>query len=109
MDTEREEYPKIREAIDYCWEWLEGKKVNEGRIYEFLQTWDAKKLVIIFNEVKKVFSDEAVYGDISEFRIEVSENNLKKYIFFSAWSDEVDGNDKAVQISHYIRAVHTVV
>ncbi len=77
---------------------IESILIGVSQVKISFQTWDARKLVIIFNEVKKVFSDEAVYGDIGEFRIEASNNNLKKYTFFSAWSDEADGEDKAVLI-----------
>ena len=40
-----EQYPKVREALDFCWKWIEKREVNEEKIYEFLDDEDEDDLV----------------------------------------------------------------
>lgn len=52
------------------------------------QTWDSKKMVFIFDDVERVISSHSVYEDIGEFQAGSGENGLKKYTFYSSWSEE---------------------
>ena len=52
------------------------------------QTWDSKKLVLIFDNVERVVSSHSVYGDIGKFQISSAGNGLQKYIFYSAWHED---------------------
>lgn len=38
-------YPKVREALDFCWKWIEEKEADEGKIYEFLDDEDEDDLM----------------------------------------------------------------
>lgn len=38
-------YPKVREALDFCWKWIERKDADEGKIYEFLDDEDEDDLL----------------------------------------------------------------
>lgn len=35
-----EQYPKVKESLDFCWKWIEKREVNEEKIYEFLDDED---------------------------------------------------------------------
>lgn len=39
------QYPKLRESLDFCWEWIEQKEVDIDKIYEFLDDEDENDLV----------------------------------------------------------------
>lgn len=45
MNNEKKEYPKIREALNFCWKWIESKQVDEEKIYELLDDEDEDDLV----------------------------------------------------------------
>ena len=47
-------------------------------------TWNGRKLVIIYNDVRSVISLESVYNDISEFCIIEIENKQFEYTFFNS-------------------------
>ena len=74
---------------------IESILIGVDQVKISFQTWDCKKLVIIFDNVEKVISTQSVYGDIGEFQVSNGENGLKKYIFYSSWYDE-NGEDKEV-------------
>lgn len=76
---------------------IESVLIGVDQLKISFQTWDARKLVIIFSNLGKVISDESVYGDIGEFRVEACENNMKKYTFYSSWYGD-DESYKAVLI-----------
>lgn len=59
------------------------------------QTWDSRKLLLIFDNVEMIVSSHSVYDDIGRFEIISGTNNFKKYIFYSAWHDE-KSEDKEV-------------
>ncbi len=63
-----------------------------------IQTWDARMLVLIFNDVGAVTSSHSVYEDIGEFEVVSLEDGLKKYIFRSAWSDESEQTKEVISI-----------
>lgn len=74
---------------------IESILIGVDQIKISFQTWDSRKLVLIFNNVETIISSHAVYGDIGEFEAVAGKNELKKFIFYSAWYDE-NGKDKKV-------------
>ena len=48
------------------------------------QTWDSRKLVLIYNDVKSVISSESVYYDIGKFCIVKIEDKQFEYTFFNS-------------------------
>lgn len=38
-------YPLIRNALDYCWKWIESKQAEEEKIFEFLDDEEEEDLV----------------------------------------------------------------
>lgn len=74
---------------------IESILIGVDRVKISFQTWDSRKLVLIFDNVEKVISSHSVYGDIGGFQVRSDENALKKYIFYSAWYDE-NGVDQEV-------------
>lgn len=74
---------------------IESVLIGVEQVKISFQTWDAKKLVLIFDNVETVISSHSVYGDIGSFEIISVKDELKKYIFYSSWNDE-NGEDKEV-------------
>ena len=48
------------------------------------QTWDAQKLVIIYDGVESVHESHAVFGDIAEYRQTAGGEGPARYEFFGA-------------------------
>ena len=59
------------------------------------QTWDSRKLVLIFNNIGSTISSHSVYGDISRFEVISIDNGYNRFVFYSAWYDE-NNEDKEV-------------
>ena len=74
---------------------IESILIGVDQVKVSFQTWDSRKLVFIFDNVDTVLSSHSVYGDISEFKVIPNKDNVKKYIFYSAWYDE-NREDKEV-------------
>lgn len=62
------------------------------------QTWDAKKLVLIYHEVEEVKESHCVLGDISDYVEQNRQDGLMEYTFW-------DVNDEAV-LKILAKAVH---
>ena len=67
---------------------IESVLIGVEKVKVSFQTWDARMLVLIFNDVGAVTSLHSVYEDIGEFEVVSLEEGLKKYTFRSAWSDD---------------------
>lgn len=46
------------------------------------QTWDTKKLVLIYNDVESVKEQNSVFGDISEYTVTEMNDGFFQYAFF---------------------------
>lgn len=53
------------------------------------QTWNAKKLVIIYDDAESVKEQNSVFGDISEYTISKADDEFTQYTFFDADSNSV--------------------
>ncbi len=76
MNKETEEYPKVRDSLDFCWKWIENKQADEEQIYEFLDDEDENDLVgymIYANNVE----DKKLYGVILGVVSYISHNVLE--------------------------------
>ncbi len=73
---------------------IESILIGVDTVKVSFQTWDARKLVLIFQNVETVWSSHSVYGDISGFETACGDT-FKKYIFYSAWYDK-ENEDKQV-------------
>lgn len=62
------------------------------------QTWDSRKLVLIFNNIGSTMSSHSVYGDISRFEVISIDNGYKRFVFYSAWYDENNEDKQALSI-----------
>lgn len=67
---------------------IESILIGVDKVKISFQTWDSRKLVLIFDEVEKVTSSHSVYGDIGEFRVVPINEGLNQYIFYSSWYHE---------------------
>lgn len=74
---------------------IESILIGVDKVKVSFQTWDSRKLVFIFDNIEKIISSHAVYGDVSKFETVCDGNGLKNYIFYSAWYD-VNGEEKKV-------------
>lgn len=74
---------------------IESILIGVDQVKVSFQTWDSRKLIIIFDTVNIIISSHSVYGDISRFEVISGKNKLKKYIFYSAWYDK-NNEDKEV-------------
>lgn len=52
------------------------------------QTWDARKLVLIFKEVENICASHAVNEDIGFFHTQLLDTGLSRFIFYSAWDHD---------------------
>ena len=77
---------------------IESILIGVDQVKVSFQTWDAGKLVLIFDNVEKVISSHAVYGDIGGFEVISGENGMKEYIFYSSWYDKNGENKEVLSI-----------
>ena len=66
---------------------IESILIGSDVVKVLFQTWDCRKLVIIYNDVAEVIENRSVYHDIGEYRIEVKDGKTY-YKFFDAWEDD---------------------
>ena len=66
---------------------IESILIGVDQVKVSFQTWDSRKLVLIFDNAGAIVSSHSVYGDIGRFEISSDGSELKKYIFYSAWHD----------------------
>lgn len=59
---------------------IESILIGVDRAKISFQTWDAKKLVFIFDDVERVISSHSVYEDIGEFQVGSGENGVTKEV-----------------------------
>ena len=52
------------------------------------QTWDRKKLLLIFREVSRFSSWDPIYGDIGQYRSIQQEEGVVQYDFYDSWEPE---------------------
>lgn len=64
---------------------IESILIGADQVKVSFQTWDARKLVLIFEDVERIVSSHAVYGDISRFEVLPGGDKGKRYIFYSTW------------------------
>lgn len=77
---------------------IESVLIGVEKVKVSFQTWDARMLVLIFNDVGAVTSLHSVYEDIGEFEVVSLEEGLKKYTFRSAWSDDSEQTKEVISI-----------
>lgn len=53
------------------------------------QTWNAKKLVLIYDDVECLKEKNSVFGDILEYTIAKTNNEFTQYTFFDANNNSV--------------------
>ena len=63
---------------------IESVLIGCGAAKISFQTWDAQKLVIIYDGVESVHESHAVFGDIAEYRQTAGGEGLARYEFFGA-------------------------
>lgn len=91
MNVEKEEYPKIRGAIDFCWKWIESKQVDEERIYEFLDDEDEDDLVgymLYANNEKDKKEYAVILGVVSYVSLNILINNKSPIPQFLLGTDD---------------------
>lgn len=74
---------------------IESILIGVDQVKISFQTWDSRKLVLIFHEVQTVKSTNSVYGDVCKFQMNDMKDDLKEYIFYSSWFDE-NGDEQEV-------------
>ncbi len=74
---------------------IESILIGAGQVKVSFQTWDARKFVLIFENVERIVSTHAVYGDISRYEVLPGSDKGTRYIFYSTWHDE-DQEEKGV-------------
>lgn len=77
---------------------IESILIGTDQVKISFQTWDARKLVLIFDNVEKVISSHSVYGDIGEFKVIPDKDGLQKYIFYSSWYEENNDDMEVLSI-----------
>lgn len=63
---------------------IESVLIGCGAAKISFQTWDAQKLVIVYDGVESVHESHAVFGDIAEYRQTAGGEGLSRYEFFGA-------------------------
>lgn len=61
---------------------IESVLIGCGAAKISFQTWDAQKLVIVYDGVESVHESHAVFGDIAEYRETADDGELIGYEFF---------------------------
>ncbi len=62
------------------------------------QTWDSRKLVLIYKEVENIRATHAVYEDIGNFHAELVNSELSRFIFYSAWEPQQNSEQEVLLI-----------
>lgn len=60
---------------------IESILIGYDTVKVSFQTWDARKLVLIYQDVKSVKEENAVFGDISAYTISIINDTARKYEF----------------------------
>ena len=61
---------------------IESVLIGCGTVKVSFQTWDAQKLVIVYNGVESVRESHAVFGDVAEYRQTADGEGPPEYEFF---------------------------
>lgn len=89
INKEDEKYVKVREAMDFCWHWIENQKAELERIYEFLDSEEEEDLVyyvITAEEEKKEY--EVILGVVSYIALNIITSNKEPVPQFLSETDE---------------------
>ncbi len=54
---------------------IESILIGVEQVKVSFQTWDCRKLVLIFDNVEMITSSHSTYGDIGEFKVDYGSNN----------------------------------
>ena len=68
---------------------IESVLIGCGTVKVSFQTWDAQKLVIVYNGVESVRESHAVFGDVAEYRETTNGDGL-------AWHEFIDTDGEPV-------------
>lgn len=71
-------YTKIRNALDYCWRWIESKQAEEESIFEFLDDEEEDDLVgymLFANNEKEKIKYGIILGVVSYISHHILETN----------------------------------
>lgn len=66
---------------------IESLLIGVDKVKVSFQTWDARQLVLIYEDVETINSSHAVYGDIGEYTITEIADGIKQFKFFSSWEE----------------------
>ena len=86
------ELEKIMEELknfSACDGHIESVLIGCGTVKVSFQTWDAQKLVIVYNGVESVRESHAVFGDVAEYRQTADGEGPAVYEFFDTDGDPV--------------------
>lgn len=73
---------KERNSFPACDGHIESILIGYRMVKVSFQTWDAKKLVLIYNDVERMEEQNSVFGDISEYTANETEDGWMEYSFF---------------------------
>ena len=102
MNKEDEKYIKVRDAMNFCWQWIENHEVESERIYEFLDDEEEDDLVfyvITAKEEKKEY--EIILGVVSYIAFNIIVTNKEPIPQFLSETDEAYYNsiiEDAIQL-----------
>lgn len=66
---------------------IESILIGVDTVKVSFQTWDARQLVLLFENVCSVEAHHAVYGDIGAYEECTIDGETKQYCFYDSWDD----------------------
>ena len=75
---------KERQSFPECDGHMESILIGCGVVKVSFQTWDCKKLVLIYRDVESVAEKNSVFGDISLYEEKRLDGGLTEYSFWDA-------------------------
>ena len=76
MEKEMKEYGKVKEALDFCWNWIENKEADIDNVYNFLDDPEEDDLVfcvISAKDEKEKKALEIILGVVSYISLSMLE------------------------------------
>ena len=67
---------------------IESILIGADSLKVSFQTWNSRKLFLIYEEIGEVVSCNAVYGDIDKYQVIDLEEGRKRHLFYSSWWGE---------------------
>lgn len=87
---------------------IESILIGVDQVKISFQTWDSRKLILLYDHVEMIISSHSVYGDIGRFEVLSGRSGFHKYVFYSAWYNENNDEEEVLSIEAEAMEIYQV-